>query len=291
MVHEQFLTDTTDYADIVLPATTFFEHKELQGAYGHYYLQVSTQAIQPLGECRSNVALFSELAQRMGFKEECFRESVDSMIDSALHSPNSWLQGITRERLEREGHIRLNFLGTADAGSADEHPFLPFAEGNFGTPSRKAEFYSEALKAQGLDPVVAFTPPVESRHGSKKPGFPLELLSRKPDNHLNTTFANISSVRKLEPAIGMIEMHAIDADSRGIRSGDRVRVFNQRGETVLEAKVNGSVAPGVVAARLDWARFGHGTRNINVLTSEKLTDMGNAATFYSVCVEVELFRA
>ena len=291
VVHEQFLTDTTDYADIVLPATTFFEHKELQAAYGHYYLQVSTQAIQPLGECRSNVALFSELAQRMGFKEECFRESVDSMIDSALHSPNSWLQGITRERLEREGHIRLNFLGTADAGSADEHPFLPFAEGNFGTPSRKAEFYSEALKAQGLDPVVAFTPPVESRHGSKKPGFPLELLSRKPDNHLNTTFANISSVRKLEPAIGMIEMHAIDADSRGIRSGDRVRVFNQRGETVLEAKVNGSVAPGVVAARLDWARFGHGTRNINVLTSEKLTDMGNAATFYSVCVEVELFRA
>jgi anaerobic selenocysteine-containing dehydrogenase len=101
----------------------------------------------------------------------------------------------------------------------------------------------------------------------------------------------MSSVRKLEPAIGMIEMHAIDADSRGIRSGDRVRAFNQRGEIVLEAKVNGSVAPGVVAARLDWARFGHGTRNINVLTSEKLTDMGNAATFYSVCVEVELFRA
>ena len=95
----------------------------------------------------------------------------------------------------------------------------------------------------------------------------------------------------MEPLIGMIEMHTADAKPRGIRDGDQVRAFNHRGEIVLQAQVNGSVAPGVVAARLDWARFGTGDRNINVLTSEKLTDMGNAATFYSVCVEVELFRA
>ena len=209
MVHEQFLTDTTDYADIVLPATTFFEHKDLQGAYGHYYLQVSTQAIEPLGECRSNVELFSALAQRMGFEEECFRDTVDSMIDRALDSPNPWLSGITRERLEHENHIRLNFSGNGSTGSADERPFLPFAEGNFQTPSRKAEFYSEALKLQGLDPVGAFTPPVESRHGAKAAGFPLELLARKPDNHLNSTFANIPSVRKMEPTIGMIEMQPL----------------------------------------------------------------------------------
>ena len=290
-VHEQFLTDTTDYADIVLPATTFFEHKDLQGAYGHYYLQVSTQAIEPLGECRSNVELFRGLAQRMGFEDECFRESVDSMIERALDSPNPWLKGITRERLEHEDHIRLYFSRNGSTGSAENRPFLPFAEGNFQTPSGKAEFYSEALKRQGLDPVVAFTPPVESRHGAKDAGFPLELLARKPDNHLNSTFANIPSVRKMEPTIGMIEMHGTDAKPRGIRNGDRVRAFNPRGEIILQAKVNGSVPPGVVAARLDWARFGTGTRNINVLTSEKLTDMGNAATFYSVCVEVELFRA
>jgi anaerobic selenocysteine-containing dehydrogenase len=291
VVHEQFFTDTTDYADIVLPATTFFEHKDLQGAYGHYYLQVSTQAIDPLGECRSNVELFSALAQRMGFEDECFRESVDSMIDRALDSQNPWLRGITRERLEREDHIRLNFSGNGSDGSSEERPFLPFAEGNFPTPSGKAEFFSEALKRRGLDPVVAFTPPGESRHGAKAHGFPLELLARKPDNHLNSTFANIPTVRKLEPTLGMIEMHSADAQPRGIRDGDRVRAFNQRGEIVLQAKVNGSVPPGVVAARLDWARFGHGARNINVLTSEKLTDMGNAATFYSVCVEVELLRA
>ena len=109
VVHEQFFTDTTDYADMVLPATTFFEHKELQTAYGHYFLQISDQAIEPLGECRSNVEVFRALAERMGFEEECFRESVDQMIDSALDSDHPWLRGIDRQRLEREGHVRLGF--------------------------------------------------------------------------------------------------------------------------------------------------------------------------------------
>jgi molybdopterin guanine dinucleotide-containing S/N-oxide reductase-like protein len=310
VVHEQFFTDTTDYADIVLPATTFFEHKELQTAYGHYYLQVSDQAMDPVGECRSNVDLFRGLAERMGFEDECFRETVDSMIDRALESPNPRLQGITRERLEREHFIRLNFEGNGDSRRAmlsgmDEgvrphtvrdaptDPFLPFAQGNFPTPSGKAEFYSETLKRQGLDPVVAFTPPKESRHGSgsKDAGFPLELLARKPDNHLNSSFANLPSVRAMEPLIGDLEMHPTDAKARGVRDGDRIRAFNLRGEIVLKARVDGSVRPGVVAARLDWARFSPGGGNINALTSEKLTDLGNAATFYSVCVEVELFRA
>jgi anaerobic selenocysteine-containing dehydrogenase len=313
VVHEQFFTDTTDYADIVLPATTFFEHKDLQTAYGHYYLQVSNQAMDPVGECRPNVEMFRALAERMGFEDECFRESVDAMIDRALNSPNPRLTGITRERLEHEPFIRLNLAGNDDtvtnhvgtaalgrpakrSSAENAVPFLPFAQGNFPTPSGKAEFYSESLKRQGLDPIVAFTPPDESRHGSKAAGFPLELLARKPDNHLNSSFANLPSVRKMEPWMGDLEMHPTDAEARGVHDGDRIRAFNSRGEIVLQARVgeshiDGSVPPGVVAARLDWARFSSGGRNINVLTSEKHTDMGNAATFYSVCVEVELFRA
>jgi molybdopterin guanine dinucleotide-containing S/N-oxide reductase-like protein len=302
VVHEQFLTDTTDYADIVLPATTFFEHRDLQAAYGHYFLQISNQAIEPLEECRSNVDLFRALALRMGFEEECFRESVDGMIDRALAVENPKLEGITRERLEREPFVRLNFgwggKKSADASqeravpSQKYEPFLPFAEGGFPTASGKAEFYSENLKRQGLDPVVAFTPSEESRHGKgSRGGFPLELLARKPDNHLNSSFANLPSVRKMEPRMGDLEMNVADASARGIKNGDRVRAFNGRGEIVLEARVDGAVAPGVVAARLDWARLSPDGHNINVLTSEKLTDMGNAATFYSVCVEVELFRA
>jgi anaerobic selenocysteine-containing dehydrogenase len=284
VVHEQFFTDTVDYADILLPATTFFEHKDLQAAYGHYYLQMSNQAIAPLGECRSNVEVFRALAERMGFEDECFRETVDEMVDQALASGSPRLQGIDRQRLETEGHIRLNF-GTG--ASEPQVPFLPFAQGNFATPSGKAELYSKALRAQGLDPVAAFVPPTESRHGSEAQAFPLELLARKADNFLNSSFCNVPSVREMEE-VGLLEMNAADAHARGIQDGDRVRVFNRRGDMLLKARVNGTVSAGVVAARLSWAKLSATQRTINVLTSEKLTDMGNSATFYSVLVEVEL---
>ena len=290
VVHEQFFTDTTDYADIVLPATTFFEQKELQTAYGHYYLQISNQAIEPLAECRSNVDMFRALALRMGFDDKCFRDSVDDMIDEALDSPNPWLEGLTRERLENEGHVRLNFAGhRSSPDTKNSEPFLPFANGNFQTPSGRALLYNESLKSRGLDPVASFVPPQESRHSEKAKAFPLELLARKADNFLNSTFNNIPSVQSMEKT-GLLEMSAADAQARGIHDGDRVRVFNSRGEIQLKAKVNGAVARGVVAAKLNWAKLTPGGQNINVLTSEKLTDLGNSATFYSVLVEVELFR-
>jgi anaerobic selenocysteine-containing dehydrogenase len=289
VVHEQFFTDTTDYADIVLPATTFFEHKDLQGAYGHYYLQVSDQAIEPLGECRSNVEVFRALAERMGFEDSCFSESVDAMIDGALASNNPWLEGINRERLERERQVRLNFSGqwpTASGKPEAAEPFLPFANGNFRTPSGKAELYSEAIKAQGLDPVAEFTPPAESRNGRQGKAFPLELLARKADNFLNSTFSNLPSIQEMEET-NLLEMHSSDARERGIADGEKVRVYNRRGEIFLKARVDGAVQAGVVSARLNWAKLGPGFRNINVLTSEKLSDLGNSATFYSVLVEVE----
>ncbi|MGP0020105.1 MAG: molybdopterin-dependent oxidoreductase [Candidatus Sulfotelmatobacter sp.] len=309
VVHEQFFTDTTDYADIVLPATTFFEHKDLQKAYGHYYVQVSNQAIAPLGECRPNVELFRALAERMGFTDDCFRESVDEMIDLALDSDDPWFEGISRERLE-QGQVRMNFGGqTSDQEAAELRsarpglrpgptqasatqttptPFLPFAQGNFRTPSGKAELYSEAVKAQGLDPVADFTPPAESRHG-KQNGLPLELLARKSDNFLNSTFSNLASVREMEEP-GLLEICTADARARGIADGDRVRVFNDRGDILLKARVDGKVQPGVVSASLNWAKMTPGFQSINALTSEKLADMGNSATFYSVLVEVELSK-
>jgi molybdopterin guanine dinucleotide-containing S/N-oxide reductase-like protein len=289
VVHEQFFTDTTDYADILLPATTFFEHKDLQGAYGHYYLQVSEQAIEPLGECRSNVDVFRALAQRMGFDDPCFRESDDEMIDGALQSTNPWLSGITRERLERERQVRLNFSGQGPVGSGQSEmtePFLPFAHGNFRTPSGKAELYSEAIKALGLDPVAEFIAPAESRNGCDRNSFPLELLARKADNFLNSSFSNLPSVQEMEET-NLLELNSTDARARGIGDGETVRVYNHRGEIFLKARVDGAVQAGVVSARLNWAKLAPGLRNINVLTSEKLSDLGNSATFYSVLVEVE----
>src|SRR5579864_6444777 len=288
VVHEQFFTDTTDYADIVLPATTFFEQKDLQGAYGHYYLQISNQAIAPLGECRPNHEVFRDLALRMGFPEKEFRQTADEMIDLALSSGHEWLKGIDRVRLEKEGHIRLN-LPANETSKGNGTFFLPFSNGVFPTHSGKAELYSEQLAAEGLDPVVSFTPPVESRHSAVAASYPLEMLARKADNFLNSSFTNIPSVQELEER-ELLEISQADARARGITSGERVRVFNSRGEIFLTAKVDGTVQPGVVSARLNWAKLSANARNVNVLTSEKLTDMGASATFYSVLVEVQAAR-
>jgi molybdopterin guanine dinucleotide-containing S/N-oxide reductase-like protein len=280
VVHEQFLTDTTDYADIVLPATTFFEHGDLQKAYGHYYLQTSQQAIEPLGECKSNVDTFRALAKKIGFTEACFTDTDEQMMDDALKTDHPWMKGITRERLDRENHIRLKFDG-------DDKPFLPFAEGEFPTPSGKAEFYSEALAAKGLDPVVAFTAPIESRHREAVRKFPLEMLARKADNYLNSTFNNLPSHQVLEDGnIGVLEITALDAASRKLADGDAVKVFNDRGEIRLKARITDSIQAGTVCARLHWAKLSEDGNNVNALTSDRLTDLGGGATFYSTLVDV-----
>ena len=303
VVHDQFFTDTTNYADILLPATTFFENKDLQPAYGHYYLQISNQAITPLGECRSNIRVFSELAQRFGFQERCFQESEDQLIDAALNSDDQWLAGITRERLELEGHIRLNFEGTtqhsealaaavggsqtATNGTEANKPFLPFADGNFPTHNGKALLYNEKLVDLGLDPVVKFVPPTESRHSEGAKKYPLELLARKADNFLNSSFANLPSHQPLEPLMGILEMSKIDAELRSVNDGDRVRVFNERGEIYVTARVDGAVQAGVVATRLGWPKLTEEGIGVNALTSERVTDLGGGATFYSCLVQVE----
>jgi len=289
VVHEQFLTDTTDYADYILPATTFLEHTDIQGAYGHYFVQRSDQAIEPLGEARSNVWLFSQLAQRMGFPESCFRDTPEEMIRQALnpdesgHSRNPGMEHITPESLADQGHIPLGFYNRDEA-----KPFLPFSTPEpLPTPSGKIEFYSEALAAAGADPLPIFVPPVESRLGPDAGRFPLEFLPRKADNYMNTTFANLDGHRKMEARTNhRLEIHPEDAAPRGIADGDTVRIWNDRGSLELTALLSNRVSAGVVAGRLDWNKLSPGGRNVNALTSERLTDIGEAATFYSTLVEV-----
>jgi anaerobic selenocysteine-containing dehydrogenase len=288
VVHEQFFTDTTDYADYILPATTFLEHTDAQGAYGHYFVQYSHQAIAPIGEARSNVWLFSQLAQRMGFDEACFRDTPEEMIEQALgadetgHSTNAGMEHITLGDLQQQGHIPLSFHR-----DPENQPFMPFTEGSLPTPSGKVEFYSETLRTMGLDPLPGFVPPTESRWGEAAKQYPLELLARKNDNYMNSTFANLPGHRKMETRTSQkVEMHPVDAQSRGIAEGDRVRIFNERGTLQLTAILNDKLPAGVVAARLDWAKFHAEAVNVNALTSERLTDIGAAPTFYSTLVEV-----
>ncbi len=298
VVHEQFFTDTTDYADIVLPATTFLEQKDLVTSYGHLHLQLSSQAIEARGESCSNAELFRRLAAVLGLDDECLRASDDDLIDDVLSvdvrandvrakdAPDNdastpgykFLAGITRQALEHEHSIALNV-------PRHDGVYLPFANG-FATASGKAELYSEALAAAGLDPVAAYIAPTESRYSEQARLYPLELLSRKHDNFLNSTFCNLPGQQKMERRFEL-QMNAVDAEARGIGDGDALLVRNGRGEVRLRARVDNSVPPGVVSAYLDWARSAPGGKNINALTSDRLTDMGRGATFYSALVEVE----
>jgi anaerobic selenocysteine-containing dehydrogenase len=195
------------------------------------------------------------------------------------------LAGITRERLEGDPYVRLNLNGDGNG-----KPWLPFANG-FVTPNGKARIYDESLRAFGMDPVASFVPPEESRHTSQAQRYPLELLARKADNFLNTTFVNHATHQKMEPHRDALEISTEDAKLRGIENGDRVRVFNDRGEVFLRARIDTTVQPGVVGARLGWSKLSENGININALTSTRLTDLGGGATFYSTLVQVEPARS
>jgi anaerobic selenocysteine-containing dehydrogenase len=280
VVSEQFQTDTADYADILLPATTFLEHTDLYFAYGHYYLQLARPAIAPLGEALPNVEQFRRLAHRVGFTEPCFGDSDDDLILAALASEHRWVKGITLDDLEREHSVRLKV-------SPPGEPFLPFAEGGFETPSGKCEFRADSLTALGLDPVPAYTPPVESRLGDRalRKKYPLELVSPKCSDRVNSTFGNLPYGVGDD---GRLEIHPEDAVRRDIHDGDLVRVFNNRGSCRLVAAVGPTVATGAVCAEAaPWNKRSRDHRNVNALTSERLTDMGGGPTFYSTLVEVE----
>lgn len=279
VVHEQFHTDTADYADILLPATTQLEHFDLHKAYGHYYVMLNQPAIAPIGEARSNTTVFRELAQRMGFTEPCFFDTDEQLAEQALNSSHPALNGITLERLKQEGSVRLNI----------PNPHIPFAEGGFPTPSGKCEFYSEQMLKDGLDPLPTFIPPIESLEASPElfKRYPISLISPPAHSFLNSTFANVPKLIKNERE-PMIEISFDDAAKRGIETGMQVRVFNDRGELQLKALVSQKVKPGVaISPSVWWHKLSPNGRNANFTTSQTVTDMGGGATFYDNLVEVE----
>ncbi len=325
VVHDPFFTDTTDYADIVLPATTQLEHMDLHTSYGHYCLQLNMPAIAPLGQSLSNVEVFRRLAHAMGFTEPCFDDTVEDMIRQALGEVSArplaasttsggeaqadasdvdhpYMQGITFERLARDGWVRLNV----------PEDWAPFADGGFGTPSGKVEFYSEQMAADGYDPLPRHDPLAESPEADPALAarYPLQLITPSAHFFLNSSFAHVDGLiaKQGEP---FIELNPEDAAARGIADGDWVRVWNDRGECLLRARVDApargfvedvasraeerasasvedAVQPGVAAAEsIWWSKLSPVGKGINQLTSQRLTDMGRGATFYTCLVDVE----
>jgi anaerobic selenocysteine-containing dehydrogenase len=279
VVHEIFLTDTADYADIVLPATTQLEHYDVHKSYGHLYVLANSPAIAPVGEAKPNSEVFRLLAARMGFTEACFSDTDEDICRQALESADPRMAGIEWNALKAQGWQRLNVPAR----------FAPFAEGNFPTPSGKCEFWSEAAVDLGMDPLPAYTPPRESAQSAPQLAakYPLAFISPPARNFLNSSFANLPFALK-EAGEPTLDIHPVDAAARGISDGYAVRIGNGRGSFVAKARVSHLVRQGVVAAlSVWWKKLAPDGRNANEVTSQALADMGGAATFYDCLVDVE----
>jgi anaerobic selenocysteine-containing dehydrogenase len=279
VVHDIFLTDTCDYADIVLPATTQLEQTDVHTAYGHLYFVANNAAIAPIGEALPNSEVFRRLAARMGFRDACLHDSDEDICRQTLALAGPRASGIEWESLKQKGFARLDV----------PERFAPFAEGNFLTPSGKCEFYSETAKQLGLDPLPTFVAPRESV--SSNPGlgrkFPLAMISPPNRNFLNSSFANLPFAIE-EAGEPSLEIHPDEARSRDIADGDKVRIFNDRGSFTAKARVSERARPGVVVAlSVWWKKLSADRANANEVTSQALTDLGRGATFYDCLVEVE----
>ena len=271
VVIDHFQTDTADYADIVLPATTQLEHYDVHKSYGHLYMLANNPAIAPVGEALPNSEIFRRLAARMGFAEPCFRDSDEDICRTALAGKADW------QALKRDGWQRLAL--------PERH--APFAQGGFPTPSGKCEFYSAWLEKLGTDPLPFYNPPAEVADEALARRYPLAFLSPPARHFLNSSFANMPRFREFERE-PHLDMHAEDARARGIGDGDIVRVYNERGSYTLRARINGKPRRGVVVApSVWWKKFSPDGRNANNVTSQRTTDLGGGATFYDCRVEVE----
>ncbi|MGQ0648876.1 MAG: molybdopterin-containing oxidoreductase family protein [Gemmatimonadaceae bacterium] len=277
VVLEHFQTNTADWADYVLPATTQLEHWDIHFAYGHNYVTLNQPAIEPLGECRPNSQIFRELGRRMPLPTELFAPDDQALIREALNSQHVNMHGVSFEGLRERGWMRLNV----------PRPHVPFAEGGFGTPSGKCEFYSEKMAALGLDPVPAYTPPRELPETAPELAarFPLSLISSPRHYFLNTTFVNIPSLRKgAEPEC---LVHPNDAERRGLQPGARVVIHNDRGQFTAMLRVGDGVREGVVwAPSIWWGKLAPDGQNANAVTSQDETDLGRGPVFYDTLVEV-----
>ena len=278
VVLEHFQTDTADWADIVLPATTQLEHWDVHLAYGHHYVALNRPSIAPVGEAKPNSEIFRLIAARMGLAHPVLRDDDRTLIRQALDGGGRNLEGVTFDALVERGWMRLSV----------PRPYLPFAQGGFLTPSGRCEFYSERLAEMGLDPLPTYTPPYESAERAPELAerYPLTLISSPAHQFLNSTFVNIDTLRRAAREPELV-IHPVDAAPRAIVPGSRVLVHNDRGEFLAVARVEDSVREGSVwAPSIWWGKFAADGRNANHTTSQRETDLGHGPVFYDNLVEV-----
>ena len=279
VVHEHFVTDTARYADYLLPATMQPEHVDIHRSYGHYDVLVNHRAVEPPGECIANTELFRRLARALGLDHPALAETDEALMRQALDFSHPALAHTSFEALMSRGHVRLAYPRV-------DGFIAPFAEGGFGTPSGRCEFYSAALAERGLDPLPSYVPPHEAAASPLAARYPLALISPPERNFMNSTFANIAELARPHGP-PRLKLHPDDARARGLGDGAAVRVWNGRGEIRLTLEVTTDTRPGVATLLWGHWRDAPGTMgHVNDLTAQALTDLGGGATFYDCRVEV-----
>jgi len=276
VVHEQVLTDSAFYADVVLPATMSLEHEDLYKSYGQFTLQLAPAVLPPAGEARSNWETFGALARALGVAESHYARSPESIIRQCLARGDATVRGITYERLRAERWVRVDV----------PRPYLPFADGA-PTPSGRVEFYSERLRARGRPPLPEYVPLAEGpdNHALAR-RYPLQCIVPPNRFFLNSSFSQSDLLRRRQKAPSVL-IAAADAAARGIAGGDAVRVFNDRGRATFTATITDATQPGVVVVEgIWWHRFQPGGRGVNVLTSDREADMAGGPAFHSTLVEI-----
>ncbi len=277
VVHEQVLTDTAHYADLVLPATTSMEHLDLYRSFGQLTLQLALPVLPAPGEARSNWRVFADLARALGVAGEHYAKSEEALIREFLAKGGATTRGIGYERLARDGWARVEV----------PVPYLPFADGA-PTRSGKVEFYSERLAREGLPPLPTWSPLTEGPANRELAArYPLQCIVPPNRFFLNSSFSQ-SEVLRRRQGTPRVMMSAEDARRRGLADGDRARVYNDRGSALFEVEVTDRTQPGVVVAEgIWWHRFHPGGRGVNVLTSDRTADMGGGPALHSNLVEIE----
>ncbi len=268
VVHDPFMTDTAKYADIVLPATSYLETEDLYRAYGAYWMQWGRKAAEPQGEARSNFAVAQALARRMGLTDTIFTLSPQ---DAA----RELFKGSTGPASKAD-LVQL-FAGVPISIKHDWNG-QPFA-----TPSGKLEFYSEQLAKQGISPVPDWNEdPVELAEATK---WPLRLLTAPGYFQAHTAFSGVGFLREREGKPFCV-LHPDDAKKRGLSDGAAVRLFNGRGEIGLMLQVSDEIQPGVVLVPGQRPTSESISGTINMLCSDRYTDMGEGATYQSTWLDV-----
>jgi anaerobic selenocysteine-containing dehydrogenase len=274
-VLEQFPTDTTRYADVVLPATTQLEHLDVHFSWGHHYLTFNEPALAPLGEAKPNTEIFRALAARLGLDDPCFAESDEAMLESLFRDPPA---GIGLGELRRAGWAKV------DLGQGTR----PHAHGGFGTPSGKVELKAVGLEELGIDPLPFFDPPAEVLDERLAAAYPLCLVTPKTHLFLNSTFANGRRQRAAQPH-PFVTLHPTDAAPRGVGDGASVRVFNERGSFRARATVSDDTRPGVAVCPMGWWNDAWpDDRSCQTTTSQRVTSLAAAPIFNDNRVEIEL---